>query len=222
MKERPILYSAPMVRAKLEDRKTKTRRTRGLDKINLNPGAWRFDGWISGSFDLKDNGKAVWSPIGNSKYDISGSIKVRCPFGVVTDRLWGKETYRFSWSNNQLKPSEVQKGSATWYECDGQPEEWCGKLRPSIFMPRWASRILDEIVSIRVERLQDITEADAIAEGVYSEPNGRDTEYGQDEHGPFYWTAKQAYRSLWESINGPDSWDLNPWVWVIETRKVVL
>ncbi len=193
-RERGILMSAPMVIADLRGEKTQTRRTRGLDEINKNPGAWRFDGWISEHSDRKNNGKAVWSPVGNDKYCITGSVKVRCPFGVVGDRLWFKET----WSGDSVE---------TVYRATHVGPPIGGKWHPSLLMPRVRARTVRVIVAIRVERLQDINEADARAEGAKIE--------AAEEPYRF------AYKCLWESINGPGSWDANPWVWVVEFKRLV-
>lgn len=217
MKERPILFSAPMIIADLEGRKTQTRRTRGLAVINKNPDDWRFDGWIRDAYRKADVGKCVWSPVGNQQYDISGSIKARCPFGEVGDRLWFKET----WSGDSVE---------TVYRATHHGPPIGGKWHPSLLMPRNRARTVREIVSIRAERLQDISEADAKAEGVErnrfdskpvpGSPTWRDYSRPHGEYGYGAGSAKGSYSSLWESINGPDSWDANPWVWVVEFKRV--
>jgi hypothetical protein len=135
-----------------------------------------------------------------------------CPYGQPGDRLWVKET---GWQPREPSLKELREGADTWpkysYDADGiddydreQFKEWGWKRRPSIFMPRWASRITLELMNVRVERLQDISEADAKAEGV-------------EPYGDCYCVP---YRRLWESINGSDSWKANPWVWVVEFRRV--
>lgn len=194
MKARPILYSAPMARAKVERRKTQTRRIIKPQPVLSEKVGFIFKGYaygLGGSFDPKG----------------LRNLNCRCPYGKPGDLLWGKETY-------SANSTEIIY-RATHY---GPPIG--GKWRPSIFMPHWASRIHDEIVDVRVERLQDITEADAIAEGIYEVWPGR-----------FHWqetafctakTAVESYFELWEMINGPGSVELNPWVWVIKTKAVKL
>ena len=142
-----------------------------------------------------------------------------CPYGLVGDRLWVRETWQTWCDFDETSPRDLPTNMQIQYPAtyDG----WTSKRRPSVHMPRWASRIALEIVSVRVERLQDISEADAIAEGCTKNHNG------------YFWggphkvsglkqmaTAINAYRDLRESINGPDSWNLNPWVWIVEFRRI--
>ena len=129
-----------------------------------------------------------------------------CPYGVIGDRLWVRETWRCfggrEYEYQQHQPSII-------YRADDGPTHNEGGWRPSIFMPRWASRITLEITGVRVERLQDISEADAEAEGCTGDHRAdRDSD------------AAQEFRSLWNQINGKRaSWDSNPWVWVVEFRR---
>lgn len=214
MKERPILFNGTMIRARQEGRKTQTRRT------------CKFD-W-SGSLE-KLMHQSTFDPA------------YKCPYGIVGDRLWVKETWRTSqWCDNKA-PSELEipgggYGWPVWYEADGSINlrgrkelsggpgfTTKGKIRQSIFMPRWAYRTMLEIISVRPERLNDISEEDAKAEGVeecggFMTASGCWKNYGSD--GPSFWSPALSYRSLWESINGPGSWDLNPLVWVIEFMEV--
>ncbi len=164
------------------------------------------------------------------------------------DRLWVRETFRYAedlgedWErgHTDVNPFLIYDadGHEQYWETDwpnyqpplnaaevhnseGQPDHWrsYGPI-PSIFMPRWASRIDLEITGVRLERLQDISEEDAKAEGAIAEPcdHARRT---CDEIGCYGSTAKAAFRELWESINGPDSWQANPWVWVVEFKRVM-
>ena len=171
-KERPILFSAPMVRALLAGTKTQTRRVVKVPK--------RMEG--------------VTSPAG-------ALVDFDCPYGRPGDRLWVRETFSYD-----AKLHFRGDRGPCWYWADGNPEygDWT-KPRPSIHMPRWASRITLEITGVRVERLQSISEEDALAEGATLHKD-KDPDYGYAG-----W-----YRALWESINGPDSWAANPFVWVIE------
>lgn len=181
MKERPILFSAPMVRAIFSGTKTQTRRV----------------------FKAKNGG--VWP----NKNDIPGMLQIlrECPYGQPGDRLWVRET----WAQARAARRDEPIRDAIAYAADresmadrfGIPDR---RWRSSIHMPRWASRILLEIVAVRVERLKDISIDDAIAEGV-----------GIRCDSPM---AVMEYSLLWESINGPGSWDANPWVWVIEFQRV--
>ena len=222
MKERPILMSAPMVRAIIESRKTQTRRI-----VKPTPE------WVGQSGVLSYRGRV-------------GLQHALSPHGQRGDRLLVREAFRFPDSFDGDSPKTVgdrcliagypKPWAPTHYEADGWRDNWmnvgtspgsvtAGKLRPGIHMPRWASRITLEIVGVRVERLQDISEEDAIAEGVYCESedeipfNGPWYINAGDSQG--YATAKSCYAALWDSINGEGSWEKNPWVWVIEFRRIL-
>lgn len=197
--ERPILFSTPMVKAILEGRKTQTRR---VLKVPKSLGEFRdvFDDEV---LTLK-SGKAVIG-IDTSIYH---DVALACPYGTVGDRLWVRET----WQNECDGDGQFVQ---YLYKADGQDlsdyvsldADIVGiKWRPSIFMPREASRITLEITNIRVERLQDISEADAIAEGCYSK-----LDY-----------AKNQFQYLWNLINNKRGfgWTANPFVWVIEFKKL--
>jgi hypothetical protein len=145
----------------------------------------------------------------------------RCPYGQPGDRLWVRET--FAWPNDQ-----VTIYRANWREdamrrgLDHIPKDDSGiRWNPSIHMPRWASRISLEITNVRVEQLNEISEEDAIAEGIDRE-SGEYEGYFRDYREPDAITknARLSYIGLWESINGAGSWDANPWVWVIEFQRV--
>jgi hypothetical protein len=190
MKERPILFSSPMVRAILEGSKTQTRRV------------------VKG---------------------LPGTDPIACPYGGIGDQLWVKETVwvdadtkEFKWYAHQriFKVDRVRDNARLW---------------PSIHMKRAWSRIQLEITGIRVERLQDISVADAIEEGLtaITKDGGQTTKYGipdldgmpgNDDTGwPWHeWRISpvDAYRHLWETINGEGSWDANPWVWVVELKVI--
>lgn len=188
---RPILFSAPMVRALLDGSKTQTRRIVKPQPTHFNPvGVPR---------------RAV--PTGGP------SDVIRCPYGQPGDRLWVREAYRTVAEADALPPRELTPAHRIWYEADTPHQPGAGKLRPGMFMPRWASRITLEITGVRVERLQDISEIDALAEGVRRYSMLEQIQAGQDR-----W-ARHAYRSLWEQINGPGSWDANPFVWVVEFKR---
>ena len=201
MKELPIIFSAPMVRAILDGRKTQTRRI-----VNKPiPVGHKFHGWIIESTDKKRDGCAAWS-IGDDAlaYDL---IVAKCPYGKPGDRLWVRETF-------------LQDTEGFIYRADGDFEgnaKILGGWRPSIHMPRSASRILLEITGVRVERLQDISECDAKAEGSYvCDYFGRRLLDQSSNQGCYKW----GYRSIWESLNGSGSWHLNPFVWVVEFRTL--
>jgi hypothetical protein len=206
MKSRPILFSGPMVRAILGGSKSQTRRI-----IKPQPVA----GMVCG-FERRN----MWS---------DGVSVIKCPCGQPGDQIWVKETFWFSeYSSPHPKPTKEAMGEG-WGICyaatDDQSEnnplrprpKTEERLRPSIFMPRWASRITLEITGVRVERLREISEADARAEGISSV---RDEWSGACGDFDETLTDKQLYEILWESINGPGSWNANPWVWVVEFRRI--
>jgi hypothetical protein len=132
------------------------------------------------------------------------------PYGQPGDRLWVRETW--AWFGCERLPCEVL------YRADGHTKlyDGYGRWRPSIHMPRWASRILLEITDVRVERLCDISEADARAEGIKVDECGHAI---REEDHVAWGGARSAFADLWASINGPDSWAANPWVWVISFRR---
>lgn len=210
MKERPILFSAPMVRAIREGRKTQTRR---IVKCAFQSIEENDDGVLWPWREDVNNATDHWYP---------------CPYGQPGDRLWVRETWcDFDGDGPRaLYKADADVDGSVPYLCTGvggigggvcnhTPEKW----RSPIFMLRWASRILLEIVSVRVERLQEISEKDAKAEGVIWHEAGQFWQPSEDINCPCCF-AYGAYAELWQSINGPESWDANPWVWVIEFKRM--
>ena len=204
MKESPILFSAPMVRALLAGTKTQTRRIFKPDRMTWDANG-RYTTYAMRGGELSTTGSGPFKPSSWLHY---------CPYGQPgEDRLYVRETWAAPHAYDHLPPRLIPQDARIHYAAT---EDRGGLLwRPSIHMPRWASRITLEITGVRVERLQDISEADAQAEGCALEcmtPIGDDS--GSAIHGP------GGYIALWESINGPGSWDLNPWVWVVEFRRL--
>lgn len=221
IKERPILFSAPMVRAILDGRKGQTRRV--VNRL-------RKFGSISGSlteFGKSDTKGYDW----HFRYkrmrwhDIEEArLLDLCTHGKIGERLWVRE---------RTEEDCLGSTSLARYSADGKISNhtwwYSRKSCPSIHMPRWASRILLEITNVRVERLNDVSHSDAVSEGIYGEYHRwRDPEYPladiayrPSENSKYrYSDARQAYEDLWESINGQGSWDLNPWVWVVEFKRI--
>lgn len=220
MKERPILFSAPMVRAILAGTKSQTRRV-----VKPVPSTL-VDGFYLPFKDEPNN----WHGFGGDLIHWYGS----CPYGQPGDRLWVRET----WMPDP--PCDGTWGYTAWAGCrEGQiaavPEqfrkpEFCNyraswphkedgmRWTPAIHMPRWASRITLEVTGVRVERLQDISEADALAEGIVQL---RDGGFGLPA-GEHYHAAdpRISYWSLWEHINGTGSVEANPWVWCVAFRHL--
>lgn len=186
-----------MVRAILEGQKTQTRR---IVKIRKTDYSVTMDDYLSSGKKL-GNHKEIY--LGNS------------PYGQPGDRLWVKETWATAPNFDHLKPTELPTGICILKRADNGASG--GKWRPSIFMMQWMSRITLEITNVRVEQLKDISEDDACAEGVDV------SEYIECISPPYMVPcecATRAYSALWEEINGPGSWDANPWVWVIEFKRV--
>lgn len=230
-KERPILFSGEMVRAILDGRKTQTRR---IAKLDLSP-------WLDGQADKIDESEMVFQfseghsgfglYVSCADYPEEGSDFYRCPYGKPGDRLWVRETFTPPASRGPKSSKTVENchyKADGWWNIDGTPIKW----KPSIHMPRWASRITLEIKSVKVERLQDISEEDALAEGVSFDSGWEESlgegytsgsgylNYQSEDDAYEFGTAKESFRSLWNKINGADSWNQNPWVWVIEFKKV--
>lgn len=221
MKERPILFSAPMVRAILAGTKTQTRRV-----VKPQPPEHTYTVSV---FHHPDPRPHFWawtdSPNRPDLANLS-DWSAPCPYGQPGDRLWVRETWRHTASSLEEARAiteDIASGTAVDYRAtyiercmrelgfsreDAEMADDFERWRPSIHMPLWASRIVLEITGVRVERLQDISRGDAMAEGCPF-PN---MAAGPD---PSDW-----YRELWNEINGLNSWTANPWVWVVEFKRV--
>lgn len=205
MSEKPILFSAPMVRAILAGQKTQTRRIlKPQPSIDFLPEVGRYAPTL-----VDRNGEQYPGPEVFGASDEREAVKF--PFGQPGSRLWVKETWATDWVWNESAPVLVPEGQPILYRADECATgcvafEW-GRWRPSIFMRRWMARITLEITALRCERLRDIEHKplDLAAEG-----HPRDSSLGD-----ILW-----YSGLWESINGPGSWEANPFVWVVEFRRV--
>ena len=221
--ERPILFSAPMVRAILDGRKSQTRR---VAKLNISGRLGRFS--------------SQWHP------EHPGAIAA-CPYGQPGDRLWVRETwagansedgpcvlYRANDDRRYLVQESYPVNYAKYPGVDFA--QWAadvesgaeGRWRPSIHMPRWASRITLEITDVRVQRVQDIGEEDAIAEGIRElplqegEPGAWWSADPLENAAVYHRTPRSAFSVLWDAINGLRGfgWNANPWVWAIAFRRV--
>lgn len=237
MQERPILFSGPMVRAILNGCKRQTRRVvkvpwKGPTKTTPYEPYYVDDGGV-----LMVGIDGPYRPF----VDVVAS-----PYGDVGDRLWVRETWRTAASLNQMSPRAMESACLdagycnAWapVEYDATPTERqtftgfggeAGKWRPSIHMPRWASRITLEVTGVRVERLQDISEDDARAEGIREVTKDGVVKkycvYDLGDHSSTPWgqmprRAVAAYAALWNDINGKGAFLLNPWVWVVEFRRL--
>jgi hypothetical protein len=197
MKERGILFSGPMVRAILEGRKTQTRRV------------VKWPEWAGEAYGPV---LAAQRPVTGIAYYEDGHPRRRltCPYGVVGDRLWVRETWAPFCPPDLPRPpgQKAERLDTICYRADPHQvrlermaEDGQLRWRPSIFMPRWASRITLEVKAVRVEQLRDITVGDVRAEGVDPEPG--------------------AWGRGWDSINGKRApWESNPWVWVVSFAKL--
>lgn len=194
-RERPILFNDQMVRAILEGRKTVTRRA------VKDTGFYAIDAAIHGNEVALREREA---------------LATRCPFGQPGDRLWVRETWGLQVRSYGGGAGEFIVYRATnpdaIYCRSSEGREYPVKWKPGIHMRRHSSRILLEITAVRVERLQDISDDQAIAEGIDTHPTGF--------YGNGCITAGGAFLELWESINGDGKWAANPWVWVIEFKRV--
>ncbi len=216
MRERPILFSGAMVRAILEGRKTQTRRV-----MKHQPPPATRDVF---TFHHPHPRTHFWAFDGGSLLDWAQP----CPYGEFGDRLYVRETWQHS--NHPFGPYE--RDCLVFYRADylddplgpdlerasdGIRREW----RPSIHMPRAASRITLEITGVRVERLQNLSEADAIAEGIDKTAAGFWSTYGQSDADGTY-SPRLSYQCLWDGLNAARGcgWDANPWVWVVEFKRL--
>jgi hypothetical protein len=244
VKEHPILFSSPIIRAILESRKSQTRRIiKPQPELSESVGfVWKgraFGKAISGGEEGTRN-NFIRSHIGKSPV---------CPYGVPGDKLWVKEAWRVGNTHDERTPNqiwehltEIGRGVTVLYEAGGwrsiAPVErvevkyeydkpmpgWAGRKRSSMFMPRLFSRITLEITDVRVQRLNEISDEDCIAEGIdYDKGTMHCANYldlKDDERIGRWLGPKGSYASLWEKINGKGSWDANPWLWCLSFRMI--
>ncbi|EJA2551636.1 hypothetical protein OHN11_09760 [Serratia marcescens] len=216
MKERPVIFNGEMVRAIIDGRKTQTRRAISDRHLHLIDVASQ----VGECYPLES---------GIDHANSQSYYREHCPFGQVGDRLWVRETFAvlgnedgcpIDWDGNLIKGNEKHAARIYKASCWQEPgnyglwsipnrdTQYEGAWRPSIHMPRWASRITLEITAVRVERLNDISDGDAIREGC----SAADMKSGD--------CVADVFARLWASIYGEESWRANPWVWVIEFRRV--
>ncbi len=238
--ERPILFSPPMVRALLAGNKTQTRRIAkfvpleggNLEASSLKAGHY-FTGKPKCGFVLRSMGGPCWN---------DRTMPLHSPYGLKGARLWVRVGWRpeMASSGDTVKVTYLADGNLCPYLTQDIPSDWkipkaaAKGAVTSLFMPRWASRITLEITDIRVERLRDISEEDALAEGV--EPWGMteaelanllvsdespETKAFWKAMGPGQMSAKACFQMLWDTINGKTHpWESNPWVWVVAFKRV--
>lgn len=201
MKERPIRMTAPEVRAILDGHKTQKRL---VVKPQPPKGA--------DSSPLANVGHPWHNIFGHNGAAVH---RVCCPYGQPGDRLWVRET----WAPYDEYAIQARDRNNVFYRADDNNDyDTDGQWRPSIHMPRWASRILLEITGLRIERLQDLSENDALADGIVPAGDGNGFQLADTTH--YSGNPVDSYFSLWEHINGPGSVEANPWVWVIEFQRV--
>ncbi|AOA95045.1 MULTISPECIES: hypothetical protein [Klebsiella] len=244
MKERGMIFNSEMVRAILDGRKTQTRRIMKVQPESNQLGLLL----ITDSTKHSDIGKYHWAESNATGNHVRSKL-FSSPFGAVGERIWVRETWAtlgnedgcyVDWEDNLCKGDERSAARIYRASCEQRPGDyglWSipddaywkphtkehkfeGAWRPSIHMPRWASRILLEITDVRVERLNAISEEDARAEGII---DGGCLNCGEPE--PCGCAnpepdATDAFAYLWQSIYGQDNWNANPWVWVIEFKRV--
>lgn len=237
MKERGMIFNGEMVRAILDGRKTQTRRimkaqpSEDFTPMNMAletdyKARWYTPGVVDKDGYLQPASKKVFG-VSNENEGYS------CPFGAVGDRIWVRETFQGPLVHEELfeeysaYPEKFETPEYCEYAADGGVRpEYCDLddnlrhgWRPSIHMPRWASRILLEITNVRVERLNSMHDVDAMREGIQNLTTCLHSDFGI----PGVVNAQhpvRAFQLLWESIYGIDSWHANPWVWVIEFKRV--
>lgn len=233
MKERGMIFNGEMTRAILDGRKTQTRRE---VKLNLDIAClattydWatslaanHYQGLTEEQIQQKaESLRGVIHPVilGNGQM-----VSIICPHGKPGDRIWVRETFcpvddtqygGEKWVDYRATPKFEESHPAGWDSAPNDAEAL--KWRPSIHMPRWASRILLEITDVRVERLNAISQEDAQAEGM--ELTGWRPTYSDPDSGGEVMTPYDNFAELWSSIYGDESWKANPWVWVISFKRV--
>lgn len=221
MTDRPIIFSAPMVRALLDGRKTQTRRVSGLQDVNQRPDAWSLHNVGPLGYMAKPSAKGKFGATFESREIEHGTLMVcpqKLPFGVG-DRLYVREAhaivpasaYRLSDGVEQRATPDSPDTAVIFRE--GFDRSAGGlRWRPSIHMPRWASRLTLTVTDVRVQRLQAISEADAVAEGVERWGLATWKDYTSDGATHVVLNCRHSFSTLWNSLHGHEAWDANPWI----------
>ncbi|WP_317451474.1 hypothetical protein [Pseudomonas azotoformans] len=225
-----MLFNGAMVRAILSGQKTVTRR---LVKGNQIPSRSKSDSpehqWIA---VVQDHPRWGFAAFGATEQECAAELAMYggCPYGRRGDRLWVRETWAADAQVDEVAPRDLSQGEPIYYAADGAARQTgCamikpGKGRPSIHMPRWVSRILLEITDVRVERLQDISEEQALAEGIIPHVRGgwhwhpHDPSNVDDWHQFGFKSPAFAFQDLWIGTGG--DWDSNPWIWCVNFKRV--
>lgn len=217
VKQRPLLMQTDMVQATYKGLKTNTRRTRGLETVNKAPDKYKFCRYE----ERNDHVYALFT--GDN---IPGPhLHIKCPYGKAGDIIWVKETWGKTPDFGYVyKADQTPEGEAIRQEYIKAGAKWA-KWKPSIHMPYAAARLFLRIIDIRVERLQDINQKDAIAEGVRNVSNHHQWyNYLHPKHATpremYVHDPIHSFQTLWDSINGPGSFDRNEWIWVITFEKI--
>jgi hypothetical protein len=208
--DKSILVSGPLVKPIQIGLKTETRRTSGLDLVNENPDDWTV---------VKENHEDDFFFFSKSEEDLMHRIK--CPYGEPGDLLWVRENCYFGKGYDGVPPREIPQFVKFGYAADGPKPDWAGKTRPSIHMPRWVSRISLKLLSVNVERVQDITEVAARLEGVkrgifLMGTNTEKAEFGLELN--YHGSYRDGFRFTICKLNGLEIWDHNYWVWVLKFK----
>lgn len=244
-RERPILFAARNVVAILAGTKTQTRRpiVPAPSESEHTPGMWlrlRSARGLRTRYDSNGRRKVVTrrdtgEVLSESEcfLPLVDWLIEQCPYGLAGDRLWVRETWNAddidattwmgggeNWGPFRTIPKSRPESARMRYAADDRDWDAMDKWRPSIHMPRWASRITLEITRVRAERLQDMTEADAIAEGIRRAYVKGLVYRPSPDDGEIYPSARDAYRNNWNETYPATPWDANPWVWAIEFRRV--
>lgn len=223
MKERGLIFGTELIPKVLDETKVMTRRTWGLEFVNFDPDAYEFlrmEGDLAVFHKLRNSRVMGFPPLSSMPKKMEGVDPnilhyIKCPYGQVGDRLWPKETlYRIPYFDEAGYSVDNTAVMVRGTIGDMLKWRWQRDILPAMFMPREASRALLEITELRMERLQDITQEGAIAEGFF---------FYVDEFQPgasYSFKPKDFFRRYWDSLNPRYPWDFNPWVWPIEFKKL--
>jgi hypothetical protein len=206
MKERPILFNTEMVQAILDGRKTQTRRLTKLKTVNENPNWWRYNGTLA-----EDIGLHFMEALDIYGGSLEQFHKIKSPYGQSGDLLWVRETF--------YKP---KSSDGYIFKASAEPQGWKFEWKPSIHMPKDAARIWLQVEEVKIERLQEISNNDALEEGIERKPFDEVRTAYKDYH---YNTINMkvpiaSFQTLWDGIHSTYHWDLNPWVWVVKFKVI--